>query len=365
MDGLGGTGVSVSHFSFSRWAVYAHKDDTGFGRMASDLRSVLGLGHHLVIPSERLSDHPLDQQGERWLSKEASPELVRGLLAGLEGIIFFERPNWHPNVLQIAHELGVCTVCVPMWEWFKGDSPEWRFCDLFACPSNYTEKIVRSYGFQNTVQIAWPVDIAKLYQRHVSGPARHFIHNAGLVDPDDRKGTRDTIKAFCRMSRQDVRLTVRLQKEVPLPPVDGRVEILIGNLANPADLYATGDICVQPSKMEGIGFMVLEPACAGMPVITIDYPPMSEFIQQADLRCRTRWRKRKAFPTAWIPHSHLKLPSIPDLTRRMEWAAANDLAPISTANRQWAERTFDPIILRRIWEVVLTQIPKRVLQSSL
>lgn len=324
--------------------------------MASDLRSNLGFGHHLVIPSERLADHPLDHSGERWFSKEAPEEEVRNILEGLEGIIFFERPSWHPQVLRIAHQMGVRTVCVPMWEWFNGRAPEWRYCDYFVCPSRITEEVVRSYGFDNVISLTWPLDLDKLPARRVMGPARHFMHNAGLVDHDDRKGTRDTIRAFCRMKRRDVKLTVRLQKEVPLPPMDERVEVQIGNLANPADLYAAGDICVQPSKMEGIGFMVLEPACAGLPVITTDYPPMNEFIQQPELRCRTRWRKRKAFPTNWIPHAHLKLPSIRDLTRKMEWAASHDLAPISQANRAWAERAFDRQKLLQEWSIALSTL---------
>jgi glycosyltransferase involved in cell wall biosynthesis len=344
---------------FRNWAVYAHKDDTGFGRQASDVRSVLGFGHHLVIPSERLDDHPIDGLSERWLPANASPESIRSLISGLEGILFFERHAWHPHILQIAREMGVVTVCVPNWEWFNGNAPEWQYCDLFVCPSRFTEKIVHSYGFTNTCSLPWPIDLAKLPLRQVSGPARHFIHNAGLVDPDDRKGTRDTIQAFSRMSRGDIRLTVRLQKQVPLPPVDERVEIVVGNLERVSDLYATGDICVQPSKMEGIGFMVLEPACAGIPVITTNYPPMSEYIQQAELRCRPRWRKRKAFASQWIRHAHLKLPNIRDLARRMNWAASTDLSAISAANRQWAEATFSPEVLRAAWTEALLKLSNR------
>ena len=344
---------------FSQWAVYAHKDDTGFGRMASDVRSVLGFGHHLVIPSERLVDQSIDGISERWLPANLPVELLRSLLSGLEGILFFERPTWHPDILRIAYELGVATVCVPMWEWFKGNAPEWKYCDLFACPSHFTEKIVRSYGFKNTCVLTWPLDLAKFPMRRVTGQARHFVHNAGLVDADDRKGTLDTIKAFCRIKRSDVRLTVRMQKIVTLPPVDDRVEILSGNLQNVADLYLTGDICVQPSKMEGIGFMVLEPVCSGLPVITTNYPPMKEYVQQADLRCRTKLFKRKAFATQWIPHAHLKPPSIRDLTRRMEWAAETDMTPISICNRQWAEASFDPRSLQESWFQCLAQIAKR------
>ena len=344
---------------FSRWAVHAHKDDTGLGRMASDVRVVLGFGHHLVIPTERLTDHPIDCLSERWLPANASPESVRSLLFGLDGILFFGRPAWHPHILQIAREMGVATVCVPMWEWFNGHAPEWKYCDLFVCPSQFTQQIVCSYGFTNTCYLPWPIDLTKLPIREVRGPARHFIHNAGLVDHDDRKGTRDTIQAFSRLTRKDIRLTVRMQKTVPLPPVDERVKIVVGNLSSVSDLYTTGDVCVQPSKMEGIGFMVLEPACAGIPVLTTDYPPMSEYIQQAELRCRPRWRKRKAFASQWIRHAHLKLPNIRDLARRMDWAASTDLSAISVANRQWAEATFNAEALRAAWSEVLLNLSAR------
>lgn len=335
--------------TFARWAVYAHKDDTGFGRMANDVRAVLGFGYQLVIPSERLTDHPVDGIAEFWLPHDAPESQVRSLLSGLEGILFFERHAWHPEILRIAREMGVATVCVPMWEWFKGAAEEWKYCDFFVCPSRFTEQIVRSYGFANTCYLPWSLDLSKLPQRHVSGPARHFIHNAGLVDRDDRKGTRDTLEAFCRIKRSDIRLTIRMQKDVQLPVSDERVEVVIGSLDNVADLYSFGDVCVQPSKMEGIGFMVLEPACAGLPVITTDYPPMNEFIQQSEFLCHTRWRKRKAYATQWVRHAHLKLPRIRDLSRRMEWAASNDMSAISRANRQWAEATFNPQSLRHAW----------------
>ena len=354
MSALSGPAVLPS--PFSRWAVYAHKDDTGFGRQASDVRAVLGFGQHLVIPSERLIDHPVDGLSEQWLPADAEIDSIQLLLSGLDGILFFERHAWHPQILRIARGMGVVTVCVPNWEWFNGHAPEWQYCDLFVCPSRFTEKIVRSYGFTNTVNLPWPIDLSKLPNRQVSGPARHFVHNAGLVDRDDRKGTRDTIQAFSCLSRKDIRLTVRLQKEVPLPPIDERVEIVVGNLQSVADLYATGDICVQPSKMEGIGFMVLEPACAGIPVITTDYPPMSEYIQQPALRCRAHWRKRKAYASQWIRHAHLKLPSIRDLSRRMDWAASSDLSAISAANRLWAEATFNPEALRAAWAEALLNL---------
>jgi len=51
-----------------------------------------------------------------------------------------------------------------------------------------------------------------------------------------------------RLPHRDVRPSVRLPKEVSLPPFDNHVDMQVGNLQSVADLYATGDICVQPSK---------------------------------------------------------------------------------------------------------------------
>src|SRR4051812_35022923 len=90
-----------SESMFKDWAVVAHKDDTGFGRMAADIRSVLQFGHHFVIPSERLEDHVVDGVTERWLPRDASEELVRNLLGQVSGIVFFERHTWHPNLLRL------------------------------------------------------------------------------------------------------------------------------------------------------------------------------------------------------------------------------------------------------------------------
>ena len=343
---------------FADWAVVAHKDDTGFGRMAADARKVLGFGHYFVIPSERLKDHPVDGVSEKWLAKDAPEELVRALLSEVRGLVFFERHSWHPALLRIAREMGVATVCVPMWEWFNGDAPEWRDCDLFVCPTRFTESVVRSYGFKNTAVLPWAVDLEKFAPRRIGGPARQFVHNAGLVDHDDRKGTRDTIRAFRKVDRKDVRLLVRMQKATELPDLDDRIEVRVGNLGSASELYAAGDVCIQPSKMEGLGFMVLEPACCGIPVITTDYPPMNEFILQPEMRCATRWFKRKAYARQWIRHAHLKLPSIPDLARRIEWAAANDMAAISQGNRSWAETVFEPGSLVRTWSDTLLPLHK-------
>ncbi len=277
-----------------------------------------------------------------------SDEQVKSALQGLEGIIAPER-TFHPRLFQLSRDLGIKTVCIPNWEWFKSDSDEWKYCDLFVCQSEMTLSVLRRLGWRNTVQIPVALDLLRFPFRHIKGPGRLFVHNAGLVDADDRKGTRDTILAFRRIKRNDIRLIVRLQKETELPELDQRIDLRIGNLSDPSQLYSEGDVAVQPSKMEGNGFMVLEPLCAGMPVITLDYPPMNEYVRTRELLVRKQWFKRKAFPSQWVRQAHLRLPDIGDLARKIEWCANNDLSNVSAGNRNFAENLFCRLTLKDKW----------------
>ena len=60
-----------------------------------------------------------------------------------------------------------------------------------------------------------------------------------------------------------------------LPPMPGNVEVRPAMNSN-EDLYRDGDVCIQPSRWEGLGLPLLECQAAGMPMITIDAPPMNE-----------------------------------------------------------------------------------------
>ena len=342
---------------FAQWAVVGRKDNTGLGRGAADVRRVLGLGRHFVCPSDRIEGRPPEGEDEFWLRADFSDQELGALLSKVKGILFFETyGTWHPSLLKVAKALGLKTVCIPTWEWFRGDDPMWKLCDLFACPTKFTVSVVTGCGWQQARYIPWTLDIDRFPARTITGPARLFIHNAGLVDHDDRKGTRDAIRAFMRVKRDDVRLIVRMQKDVPLPRMDGRIEVRVGDIADPADLYRIGDVAIQPSKMEGIGFMVIEPVSAGIPVIAIDYPPMNEFVRQPEMLTKLRWFRRRAYANHWVKQSHLRLPRIADLTRIIEWCADNDMAPISAENRRFAEATFDPAALRREWAQCLGAI---------
>jgi len=342
-----------------RWAVVGFKDETGLGRMAQDVRRVLGIGRQIVIPSERVDGLPAEGEDECIIRSTDSIEKLKRALEGLQGLILLERCAWHPELMAVSAQLNLATVCVPMWEWFRGDQLEFARCTLFACPTQFTLNVVRKYGFENSVYVQWALDLDALPKRSVKGQARIFIHNAGLIDHDDRKGTRDTIEAFKKVKRQDLRLIIRLQKEAPLPALDERIHLHVGNIKSHSSLYEEGDVAIQPSKMEGLGFMVLEPVCTGIPVITTDYPPMNEFVQQSEMRVQTKWFRRKAFPTQWVRQAHLKLPRRDDLTRKIEWCAERDMSVISSQNRQFGETEYSSEMVMKRWTATFAEALRR------
>lgn len=344
--------------NFSKWAIVGFKDDTGIGRMTQDIQKVLGIGYHLVAPSERMETKPLHTEREFLMSKDTEKIRLLNFMEGLKGIICLERLHWNADLIPLAKDLGLKIVCVPMWEWFRGTDESWKDADLFVCPNKKAKEVLNTYGFYNAVQLSWPLDLEQLPERKVNGPARVFIHNAGLVDNDDRKETRSVIKAFSRVREPGLRLILRIQKQAYLEIDDHRIDLRIENLKDPAKLYREGDVSIQPSSMEGLGFMVLEPVCCGLPVITTDAAPMSEYVCQPEMRAKSRILRKKSFAyrSAKISHAILHPPSIKSLVRKIEWCAKNDLDEISSSNRHLGITEYNRGKLISSWSKTLAQL---------
>jgi glycosyltransferase involved in cell wall biosynthesis len=341
---------------FKKWAVVGFKDETGIGRMCQDIRSVLGIGKHMVAPSERLASKNNFLDSEYLMTESLSMDELCHQLKGLIGIICIERIHWHKLLIKAAKSLGLKIICVPMWEWFRGTDQDWKIVDRFLCPNLKSLGILKSYGYNNAFIINWTLDISSLPHRKVEGSAHTFIHSVGLIDHDDRKGTKLVIEAFKRVKKTNLKLILRIQKPSNLQKIDNRIEILTGNLEKPSELYKEGQVAIQPSRMEGLGFMVLEPICCGLPVITTNGAPMNEYVQNKNLLIKTNFFKRKAFAykSAGIKQAFLTNPRINDLTKKINWCSENDLSSISEANRNWALEQFDTNKLRKEWKEALT-----------
>ena len=152
------------------------------------MRSVLGIGYHLVAPSTRLSGHVLDPRHDRPLPRSASPDDIRNLVRDLEGLIVIERNKWHPALFEILKELGKRLVLVPNWEWFDATDSSYQLIDLFVVHSRHAFLFLNSQGFKNVIMLPPPIDMSLLPPRRESRPGC-FVHNTGIIDTSDRKGT--------------------------------------------------------------------------------------------------------------------------------------------------------------------------------
>ena len=113
-----------------------------------------------------------------------------------------------------------------------------------------------------------------------------FFHSAGM-NPY-RKGTDLLIKSFSKLNHSKSKLVIHTQinlnkffpeikKIITELSKNGRLEIINKTVTSPG-LYHRGDIYVYPTRLEGIGLSIAEANACGMPVITTNNPPMSEFI---------------------------------------------------------------------------------------
>jgi glycosyltransferase involved in cell wall biosynthesis len=101
-----------------------------------------------------------------------------------------------------------------------------------------------------------------------------------------RKPIDEAIEALGRVTDPRLRLLLRGQvkrKEGKLAKAadrDPRIEILLEDLPTAEHLqsFANADVCLTPSRWEGLGLPLYEATAVGMPILTNDDPPMNEVV---------------------------------------------------------------------------------------
>ena len=84
---------------------------------------------------------------------------------------------------------------------------------------------------------------------------------------------------------------------------DPRIELVIDDM--PTDehlrLFASCDVCLGPSRWEGLGLFLYEAIAFGMPQITNDSPPMNEVVTRRRQRAARRRPSRTTPPPPASP----------------------------------------------------------------
>jgi 1,2-diacylglycerol 3-alpha-glucosyltransferase len=116
------------------------------------------------------------------------------------------------------------------------------------------------------------------------GPVRYVVPGSFM---GKRKPFAEIVEAFTRTSDPRLRLVIRGQVDRKAGKLeqaaggDERVVIELEDRPTAEHLrqFASCDVCLSPSRWEGLGLPLYEAMAFGMPVITNDAPPMNEVVR--------------------------------------------------------------------------------------
>lgn len=263
----------------------------GLGHQNRDLVRWLPVKRWLVPASESDSAglKPAEQGTTRvdyLLDAESQRHFISQWLRKLDVLLFVETPLIDGLTTQ-ARRKGIRIACVPNWEWLHPGLEWLHDVDVMLCPTVYTQQLLeewrRRFGFGWSVHYCpWPIDVGAFPFRQrttcrrfvtvIGTDHRHPCRLDGTPTDTRRKG----LEVLVAAARQLPHIPFLVWSQTDdVPPLPDNIELRMSP-ANNADLYREGDVCVQLSRWEGLGLPLLECQAAGMPLITIDAPPMNE-----------------------------------------------------------------------------------------
>jgi glycosyltransferase involved in cell wall biosynthesis len=266
------------------------------------LRSALdGLGHEtsvLARPTRATNIRPafVDRTGvwdQPGITEASDYEIPAAELLGwareheLEAVLFDQ--NYGFEAIGQLRRSGVRTIGRFVWEQFSPEHVE-PARDALDVVYSLTEAERARYaelGIESP-RVRWGIHPELL--DHGNG-AREPRDTVSLFFPGGfmsrRKPFEATLEAFSRVPDPRLRLVFksqvdrRMKRVAKLVGRDRRVEIVSGDL--PTDehlrLFASADVCLAPSRWEGLGLHLYEATAFGMPVVTNDNPPMNEVVE--------------------------------------------------------------------------------------
>jgi 1,2-diacylglycerol 3-alpha-glucosyltransferase len=194
----------------------------------------------------------------------------------------------HDEIRRLR-ETGVKTVGRFVWEMFSPDDaePAKAAYDVLYSMTRCEQERYAGFGIESPY-VQWGIHRELLdvpVERADDGLVRFYFPGA-LLGP--RKPHKEVVEAF-RVARGDnLRLIFKAQLErrmnylTKAAEEDPRIELVVDDMetSEHLKLFASCDVCLGPSRWEGLGLFLYEAAAFGMPQITNDSPPMNEVVTE-------------------------------------------------------------------------------------
>jgi 1,2-diacylglycerol 3-alpha-glucosyltransferase len=200
-------------------------------------------------------------------------------------IVFFDQ-NYQFEEIASLRRSGVRTVGRFVWEAFAAENvgPAQEAFDVIYSLTASEQHRYETLGIDSP-RVYWGChpELLEVEPRRDAEAVR-FIYPGGFMSK--RKPFESVLEAFSRAGEPRLRLTFKAQVERRVRKVgrlvkqDPRVEVIWEDLptAKYLQLFANSDVCLAPSRWEGLGLHLYEGMAFGMPIITNDNPPMNELV---------------------------------------------------------------------------------------
>lgn len=346
----------------SRIGCIGYHNNSGLGQIIRAFRK------HLKLDSQLVIEHPIKDDNSPITIKHTTASLEPTIAdfdsyvaeCKPEKIIVIETP-FNFDFFTRARDLGIKMYVIPMVDSvaYEKFEPYLDCIEAFLLPTKWSYILYRNKT-NKAIHTPYPIDTDEFSVANMkfdSTGLYTFLHNQGYGGAGFRKGTDIVYTAFQQLLNQNKSVSLWLNTQLGEEEhsqvhqdVKG-VHVNIENIPETIDMYKNGLIYLAPSRREGLGLPILEAMSVGMPVITVDAPPMNERIQ--DKRCLVPVHNEWRLPYGDIPVYDV---NVFQFMRHMQLLAElpmEELQKIGAKNRETIVTGYSWNVLKDTWKEAL------------
>jgi 1,2-diacylglycerol 3-alpha-glucosyltransferase len=283
-----------------RIGIVSYWFNRGQAVVSRQLRAALdGLGHETFVLARPTTETNIRSafvdRGDVWAQPgvtEASAyeipthEYLDWAKANEIEVAFFDQNYGFEGITELRRS-GVRTIGRFVWEQFSATDaePAKEALDLIYSLTACEQARYAGFGIESP-RVQWGIHPELLEYADTPADDRlvTYFYPGGFLSK--RKPIDEVLKGFQKAHGDDLRLVVKAQVERKRRRLeraaerDSRIEFILEDQPTAEHLrrFASADVCLAPSRWEGLGLHLYEAMAFGMPVITNDFPPMNEVI---------------------------------------------------------------------------------------
>jgi 1,2-diacylglycerol 3-alpha-glucosyltransferase len=329
--------------------IVAYWFNRGQGTVARHLRTALdSLGHQTFVlarpaieasfrPGYVQSDDVWDQAEVTFGSSYEIPRAEYVRWAQVHGIdVVFLDQNYQFNEICALREAGILTVGRFVWESFGREhvAGAKRALDVVYSLTAAEQERYRHLGIHSP-RVHWGChpELLDVPVARKESEVTRFFYPAGYLSR--RKPTGAVVEAFRRIDAIGARLVIKAQRPLgksdlirpkrqrqlakvgsdpldentagQLQEADERISVVTEDLSTAEyfELFSGADVCLAPSRWEGLGLHLYESVAFGVPLIVNDIPPLNEIVRDGEnglLADSRRIGKARSGIPSWEPN---------------------------------------------------------------